>query len=264
MSFSEETVPVREGRFRVRLRRAGAGPPLVYLHGSGGQAQIDPFLEDLARDYSVLVPTHPGWPGSDGLEHIDNAVDMALFYLDFFDALGLRSLHLMGSSLGAMFAAEVAALGGPYVRRLVLCAPPGLWLDDIEHLDFFAASPEQLERAVFFDPEQAARRREAGQPASPEEASRAMLDRETALAAAGKFLWPIWDKGLKKRIHRIKAPALLIWGEKDGLVPPAYGPEFQRLIPDSRLVIMERAAHVPMVEQPDAFLRLVRGFLREA
>ena len=58
--------------------------------------------------------------------------------------------------------------------------------------------------------------------------ARAVLEREKWRAASAKFVWPIWDKGPKKRIHRIKAPTLLLWGAHDGLVPPPYGPEFQR------------------------------------
>jgi pimeloyl-ACP methyl ester carboxylesterase len=201
MAFRQEQVSVRQGLFDVRLHRGGAGAPLVYLHGAGGQAAIDPFLEALAEEREVIVPIHPGWPGSEGLDHIDDAVDMAIYYLDLFDALGLEQVDLIGASLGGMFAAEIAAIGGSYVRRLGLCEPAGLWLDEHVPLDFFAAGQEQLSRAVFYDADLAARR--AAAAAEADDPARAGLDRTQALAAASKFLWPIWDKGLKKRLHRI-------------------------------------------------------------
>ena len=131
MPFSEQTVSVRGGRFSVRVRQAGAGAPLVYLHGSPGPLANE-LLEPLAQRFTVYQPTHPGWGESTGLDHLDDIIDLALFYYDLFDALGLTSVNLVGHSLGGMLAAEIAALNGSYVRRLVLCAPIGIWLDDCQ------------------------------------------------------------------------------------------------------------------------------------
>lgn len=262
MSYKEEKVSVRKGMFNVTLRRGGSGEPLVYLHGAGGQASWEPFLDMLSESYDVIQPTHPGWPGSDGLEHIDDVIDMALYYLDLFDELGLQRVNLVGSSLGGMFAGEIAALAGSYVKKLVLCEPAGLWLDDHQPLDFFIVPQDELMRALFVDPEAAAARQPAIDPENKEAMAKMSLDRQMALAATSKFVWPIWDKGLKKRLHRIKAPTLIVWGDKDGLIPPVYGPEFQRLIPGSKLEVITNTAHVPMSERPEEFVRIVRSFLQ--
>ncbi|HEY4686495.1 MAG TPA: alpha/beta fold hydrolase, partial [Dehalococcoidia bacterium] len=61
--------------------------------------------------------------------------------------------------------------------------------------------------------------------------------------------------------HRIKAPTLIVWGDSDGLNPPVYGPEFQKLTPGSRLVVIPGTAHLPMAERPEEFVRVVREFL---
>jgi pimeloyl-ACP methyl ester carboxylesterase len=262
MAYSEEKVSVRNGMFNVRVRRGGSGEPLVYLHAAGGQAEWDPFLELLARDFEVIQPMHPGWPGAEGLEHLDDVVDMGLYYLDLFDSMGLSSVNLVGASLGGMFAAEVAALGSHYVRRLVLSEPAGLWLDEHQPMDMFAASQDELTNAMFYNPEKVAASRPPIDTENKEAMSKMMLDRQMGMAAAGKFIWPIWDKGLKKRIHRIKAPTLIVWGEKDGLVPPVYGYEFQRLIPGSKLEIIPETAHAAMIERPDEWSRLVVEFLK--
>src|SRR5215813_7510477 len=105
-------VSVRNGMFDAQVTQTGAGEPLVYLHGGGGFPGWAPFLDELAKDFTVYAPMHPGWGESTGLEHLDDVIDMALYYLDLFDALGLSNLNVLGSSLGGMFAAEVAALGG--------------------------------------------------------------------------------------------------------------------------------------------------------
>jgi pimeloyl-ACP methyl ester carboxylesterase len=261
MAFREETVSVRNGMFNISLRRGGSGAPLVYLHGAGGQGAWEPFLEQLSQDFDVIQPSGPGWPGSSGLDHLDDVIDMAVFYLDLFDALGLSRVHLVGASLGGMFAAEVAALGGAYIDRLVLSEPAGLWMDDHQPLDLFVAPPDELMRAMFVDVEAAEARRPVIDPEDREATARATLNRQMSMAAASKFVWPIWDKGLKRRIHRIKAPTLIVWGEQDGLIPPVYGPEFQRLIPGSRLEVIPDTAHVPMSERPEEWVRVVRGFL---
>ena len=261
MGFKEEKVSVSNGMFNVTVRRGGRGDPLVYLHAAGGQAEWEPFLEMLSQKYEVIQPTHPGWPGSDGLEHLDDIVDMAIYYCDFFDAMGLSNVHLVGSSMGGMIAAEIGALGRNYVRKLVLHAPAGLWLDEYPTLDFFAAPQDVLMKALYMDPEKVMASQPKIDPENKEAMAKAMLDRAMSLAATGKFVWPIWDKGLKKRIHRINMPTLLIWGDHDGLNPPVYGPHFQKLIAGSKLVTIPGTAHVPMTEKPEEFVKVVSDFL---
>ena len=80
--------------------------------------------------------------------------------------------------------------------------------------------------------------------------------------ATGKFIWPIPDKGLKKRIHRVTAPTLLVWGEDDRLVPPVYAEEFAapaRRRPACAPSVT--AGHAPHLEQPETVARVVREFL---
>ena len=87
------------------------------------------------------------------------------------------------------------------------------------------------------------------------------LQRNANLGAATKFLWPIPDRGLHKRLGHIAAPTLLIWGESDGWVVPAYGEMFAAGIPNARLEIVRGAGHNPMLEQRQAFLSAVDEFL---
>jgi pimeloyl-ACP methyl ester carboxylesterase len=256
MALNEETVSVRGGMFNVRLRHGGSGEPLVYLHGgTGGSAggSMSNFLDQLAERYEVFVPTHPGWGASTGIEHLDSCIDMALFYHDFFDALGLTSVHIVGTSLGGMFAAEIASINGSYVRKLVLAAPAGLMRKQLQYLPA-DTPPEVVMRGAFMRPPVV--------PAlGPEIQAEATLNRERAAASAAKFFAPDRDQGLEKRIHRIKAPTLLVWGQHDGLVNPGFGPVWQSLIPGSQLVIMPDAAHVPMLENADEFVTIVSNFL---
>jgi pimeloyl-ACP methyl ester carboxylesterase len=257
----ESLVSMRHGLFRTFVRSEGEGDPLLFLHGAGGLRGWPPFLESLARSFRVIAPDHPGFGRSEGLEQLDDVVDLALYYTEFIAAMGLERPYLVGHSLGGMIAAEVAAIAPEVASKLVLVAPVGLWLDEHPVLDFFAATPEELAAALFHDPGSAVAREMMMLPSDPEAQLEAVLERTKNLSAAGKFLWPIPDKGLKKRIHRIVAPTLLLWGSSDRLVPPIYGEEFLQRIDGARLTVLKGASHMLPFEKSDDFVEVVTDFL---
>lgn len=246
------TLPLRGGDFTAEIQQGGAGPPLLYLHGAAGPR---PFPEGLARQFRVTAPSLPGYGGATGLEHLDDPIDLALYCLELAEALGLERPHLVGHFLGGMAAAEMAALSPPSVGRLALVSPAGLWRDAAPSADLLALSAAELLAGML-------------SPATPSDGPVASAVREALaagrmpdLAAAGKFLWPIPDRGLRRRAYRIKAPALILWGADDGLNPPAYAAEFQALIADSQTALLPQAGHLPMLEQPAAFAEAVAAFL---
>ncbi len=248
--------------FNVKLRTDGSGDPLLFLHGAGGLRGWDPFLAGLAAQFTVYAPSHPGFETSTGIEHLDDVLDLVVFYNDFLDALGLDATHVVGHSMGGMLAAELAALSPHRVRKLVLANAVGLWLDDHPVADFFAMTPDELAVALWHDPNSEVAKAMMAIPQDEQAQLEAFLLRSQHLATAGKFLWPIPDKGLKKRIHRIKAPTLILWGQSDGLVPVVYAEEFHKRIPGSQVVVMPRCGHMPMYEDPEGFVSTVADFLR--
>ena len=259
--MEDTTVSVRNGKFHVKLRRDGSGAPLLFLHGAGGLRGWDPFLADLAKSFAVYAPSHPGFETSTGLEHIDDIVDLVIFYNDFLDTVGLESTHVVGHSMGGMFAAELAALNPARVNKLVLVSAVGLWIDENPVADFFAMTPEELATALWYNPESDVAKAMMAVPHDEQAQLEAFLLRSQHLATAGKFLWPIPDKGLKKRIHRIKAQTQIIWGQSDGLVPVVYAETFQKTIPGSQVSIIQGCGHMPMYENPSEFVGTVTTFL---
>ena len=262
--MKESTVTVRDGLFDIKLRAGGSGEPLLFLHGAGGLRGWDPFLADLARRHTVYAPSHPGFESSSGLEHIDDVVDLVVYYNDLLDAMNIDSMHVVGHSMGGMIAAELAALSPHRVRRLVLANAVGLWLENYPVADFFAMTPDQLGIALWHDPQSEVARAMMAVPDDEQAQLQAFLVRMQHLATAGKFLWPIPDKGLKKRIHRVKAPTLVLWGQSDGLVPVEYANAFQNAINGSQVSIMPRCGHMPMYENPAGFVEEITGFLNGA
>jgi pimeloyl-ACP methyl ester carboxylesterase len=257
----EKTVPVRHGMFDTKLRSDGSGEPLLFLHGAGGLRGWEPFLASLAKSFTVYAPSHPGFETSTGLHHIDDIIDLVIYYNDFLDAIGLESAHVVGHSMGGMFAAELAALSPTRVRKLVLVSAVGLWLDENPVADFFAMTPTALAAALWHNPASDVAKAMMAVPQEEQAQLEAFLLRSQHLATAGKFLWPIPDKGLKKRIHRIKSQTQIIWGQSDGLVPVVYAQAFQRAIPGSQVSVMQGCGHMPMYEDPSRFVKTVTDFL---
>jgi pimeloyl-ACP methyl ester carboxylesterase len=124
-------------------------------------------------------------------------------------------------------------------------------------------APADLPAHVFREPGGPAARALFAVPDDPEQAALARTRLVWAMGATGKFIWPIPDKGLTKRIHRLAAtPALLVWGQDDRLVPHAYADEFARRLGRARVEIVKGAGHAPHLEQPEATAQAVLGFLK--
>ena len=255
----EATVELRDGLFKIRVLTAGGGDPLVFLHGGGGLFW-DPFLDQLAGRYRVIAPEHPGAGASQGLEHVEDLWDLVLYYAELLDVLGLPSATLVGHSFGGMVAAEIAATNPERVERMVLIAPAGLWRDDHPVPDISGVPPERLPELLLADPTgPLATLLPAPDPSDPE----ALFTAAMTMASILQFIWPLPDKGLSKRLYRVRAPTLLVWGTEDALVAPAYGDDFAAAIAGARLELIEGAGHLPQLEQMDRALATVTAFLDE-
>ncbi len=256
------TVSVWGDRVQIRVLSKGRGPAVVFFHGPWGLAW-DPFLDELARSFTVYAPEHPGTsPGRpDDIYHLDGVWDLTLCHDELLEQLGLASAAFVGHSFGGMVACEVAAAHPHRASRLVLIDALGLWRDDAPIPNWMLMPHGDLAGHVFGDGDGEAARRMFPVPEDPEAQVMARVALQWAMGATGKFLWPIPDKGLKKRIHRIQAPTLVVWGQEDRIVPPVYAVEFARHIAGARVEVVDRAGHAPHLDRPEPVARLVRSFL---
>ena len=167
-------------------------------------------------------------------------------------------IDVVGHSLGGMCAAELAAVAPQLVRKLVLVNAFGLWLDDRPAPDPFGPADEVKAAKWHGEPPKE-------EPTNfvpvPDDPHAAILFTAQNLGAATKFMWPIAERGLRRRLPLIDAPTLVVHGTSDGLLPQAYAEEFVRLIPDATLAPIDAAGHYPMVEQEDEFTAVVTKFL---
>jgi pimeloyl-ACP methyl ester carboxylesterase len=239
----------------VHYFEGGKGQALVYLHGAGGLTAEDPFLAALAARYHVYAPLLPGYGPSQECETLRTMLDIALHTADVVDALGLSDPILVGHSMGGMIAAEMAALAPQSVSRLALLAPAGLWLDAHPVPDIFAMLPYQLPQYLFHDVEAGRARMAAGTKMDdPEWLKGFLVTNARQLGMAGKLLFPIPDRGLSQRLYRVRAKTVVVWGDSDKLIVPAYGDAFKAAIANSQLVRVANAGHMLPQEQPGAVI----------
>jgi pimeloyl-ACP methyl ester carboxylesterase len=224
---SERTVILWNGAVNAHVKVAGQGPALVYLHDGYGLIW-DECLDLLARDFTVYAPEHPGTSAGDpdAVKPLDDLWDLVLYYYELFDKLGLESPPLMGHD-------------APIKNYMVM---PQAQLDSL----LFADANHPARKLVFMNPEQ------------PDSVIRVTWN----LGCTGKFIWPLPDKGLRKRIHRVAAPTLIIWGKQDALTPPVYAEEFKTLIPHARVEMIDKAGHMAPLEQPATIAQMVRDFVK--
>ncbi len=139
-----------------------------------------------------------------------------------------------------------------------MIAPIGLWLDEHPVPDISGVPPDQIPGLVLADPQgPLAALMPAPDPSNPESLFRAAM----TMASILQFIWPLPDKGLSKRLYRVKAPTLLVWGAQDRLVDPAYGDAFASAIPGARLEVIDGAGHLPQLEQAERTTAVVTEFL---
>lgn len=265
LETDERVVPVWDGRIDLRVQVAGSGPPLVYLHPAAGFAW-DPFLEQLAADHTVYAPLVPGTAADDtkAIAEVDDLWDLVLLYEEAFRRLGLEGQPIVGSSFGGMLACELAAAFPRLARRLVVLDPIGLWNDDFPVANWVMAAPEALPALLFHDPEGPAAKAALTLPEDPDAAIGAIASMAWTIGCTAKFVWPVPDKGLAKRLHRIEVPTLVVWGKQDRLVDARYAEEFAGRIRDCYVELIDECGHIPQAEQTEKTLAVVRDFLDRA
>jgi len=265
--------PLFTERFATRagdivLTRGGEGPSLVYLHSAQGETVdlIAPFLEALEA-HEVFAPMFPGFAGSEGLGAIDDIEDAVYHCLDLFDRLGIgknNPPHLVGLSLGGWLAAEIASRYPERARTITLVNAAGLYLEHAPIKEIFGRKINELADDVYADKSHpvylmaqqlgALSISDAG--SVPFDLIRPFLE---AQAATAKLAWNpyLHNPKLPRRLEWITAPALVVAGGADGLIPKAHSEAYATGIPGARLEIIEGAGHMLPLERPRQLAELV-------
>ena len=265
MAASEmRRVRLWQGRIETEVEIAGSGPTMVYLHGPWGLNPDRAFIARLAATHTVYAPRHPGTTSGDpeGVHALQGWLDLLVYYGELFDRLRLDEAAIfVGHSFGGLVAAELAAAAPKSVAKLVLIDPVGLWRDEDPVKNWMVLSEAERRPSLFADPKGEAARQFFTVPSDPDARLEVLSAMVWSQACTGKFVWPIADRGLKRRIHRIAAPTLIVWGETDRIIAPVYAEEFARGIGGARTKMIANAGHLPHLEQPEAVAGAVLDFL---
>ena len=243
----------------LELFESGKGSPALFLHGGEGFDQGQPFVAPLAAKRRLIAPSHPGFGKSSLPEWLDSVDDIAHVYLELLDTLGLDKVDVVGCSIGGWIAAEMATKTPERVRRLVMVGPVGVKTGSTDKLDIpdiFAMPQADVNKLIFHDP---VRMTPDTGKMSDDELGVMFRNRETLAL----LVWEPWmhNTKLKRRLHRVKVPALFIRGASDGLVSDTYLKAYAALLPNARTLTIPTAGHAPHLEQPEAFAAAVLEFL---
>ena len=230
--------------------KKGSGPKLGFLAGFGGLPKWIPFLDRLAEQRTVIVPSLPGFPGGErGHTVLDSHLDWVIATCQLLRLAGLDGADLAGSSVGGSLAAEVAALWPGAVKGLALIAPFGLFDEKDPATDPWAQRAPDVPGLMCADP---ARWEELkGQPEGHNDPEWP-IEQVRAAEAAARIFWPLGNTKLEKRLPLIAAPTLLVWGEQDRIMPRSYADNFAAAIKGkTELKVISGAGHLAELDKPE-------------
>jgi pimeloyl-ACP methyl ester carboxylesterase len=243
----------------LELEERGDGRPLLFLHPGEGLEPRREWLDLLARRYRVIAPVHPGWGNSAVPGWLSTVDDLAYLYLDLAATLQLEDAVLVGACFGGWIAAEMAVRNARRFAKLVLVDPLGIkvgGVTDRDIADMHAIPREEYMRLAWAN------------PAEGERDLTALPETELAAIARGReafalFGWKPYmhNPRLKRWLHRIDVPTLLLWGERDGIVSTSYGEAWRAEIPSARMEVVANAGHFPHWEQPREFAERFARFV---
>ena len=245
----------------VQVVKGGSGDPVLILHDEMGHPGWMRFHEELSEGFELTIPSHPGFGGSPYLDWIMNMRDLAGWYLQALDDMGLSQVNLMGFSFGGWLAADMATMHPDRFSNLVLVNPMGIKPPAGEIFDMFLVMAKEFLTEGFVDPQNTPE----FEKICPEEPTPEQVEYwEVAREQACRLSWRpyMYYPGLPHLLRRLKSlPTQIIWGRDNAIVPLSAGQVYHESIHGSELAIMDNCGHRPEIERPDEFVRLVRGFL---
>jgi pimeloyl-ACP methyl ester carboxylesterase len=244
---------------RTAVKVIGRGPAVLALHGAA-TLEGHEWARGLADRFRVYLPFHPGFGESDAAPHIAGMQDMIVHNLRLVAALGLDRPHLVGHSMGGWMAAEMAAVAGERFGRLVLNAPAGLNHPDHPATDLAAIGPEALPGYLAHDVDVALRYFPGGSHCPPLEEFVAARDKEGKALERILMVHGMGHPNLGRWLSRIPNETLVVWGDKDRLLPASQIPIWVEKIPNARALIVPGVGHFAMQEDPRT-VTAIRDFL---
>jgi pimeloyl-ACP methyl ester carboxylesterase len=238
------------------IETGGDGTPIVLLHGLfGALSNFESLVDHFSHKHNVVIPILPIYEMPIFQVSVSGLVE---FLEKFVEHKGYDKVHLLGNSLGG-HVGLLYAIGNPeHIASITLTGSSGLY-----ESAFGSAFPKRGDyeyiktktAATFYDPATASKE-------LVDEVFSIVNDRGKAIRVVATAKSAV-RHNLGDKLHKIKAPTLLIWGMQDIVTPPFVGEKFHELIEDSRLHMLDQCGHAPMMEKPEEFNVLLDAFLDE-
>jgi len=243
---------------KLHLARAGSGRPVLVLHHDIGSPDRLPFYDALASRFDVLVPHHPGYGKSERPQWLRSVRDVAVIYQSLLAELGIERATLIGLGFGGWIAAEMATMAPREFHRLVLVGAMGLKPPDGDIFDQAIVSYIDYACAGFHD-------QQAFATVYGDVTTDQLVEWDLCREMSFRIAWKpyMYNPTLPQLLGGVRAPALVVWGEDDKIVPRSAGERYADLLPNARLEIVRAAGHCVDMEQPEQLARLVGAFIDE-
>jgi pimeloyl-ACP methyl ester carboxylesterase len=260
---------VEAGGVKLHLSRAGKGRPIVVLHHETGTLDRLPFYDALAQHCDVLVPHHPGYSKSQRPDWMRSVRDIAVIYRGLLADLKLSDVTLVGLGFGGWIAAEMASMAPADLSRLVLVGAMGIKPPHGDQggdqggdkggdiLDLAVTGYVDYARAGFHD--QKVFDKVYGAEPSVDQLEMWDICREMSFRIAWKPY--MYSQTLPHLLGAVRAPALVVWGDDDKVVPLSAGKAYVKALPNAKLEIVKASGHCVDMEQPEALAKLVTNFI---
>ena len=246
---------------KVQMVKGGSGSPLLILHDEMGHPGWLRYHEELAKTHTLYLPSHAGFGETERLDWIMGMRDLAGWYLEVLDDLGLGQIDMLGFSLGGWLAAEMAVMSPERFKKVVLVGAAGVKPEQGEIYDMFLVVAKEFINTCFLDSAKVPE----FQQICPDEPNPEQLEAwEVAREEACRLSWRPYmhNPSLPHLLHRLKnLPTMMLWGKQDAIVPTSSGEVYQKAIPGSQLTIIDGCGHRPEVEKPEEFTTKVNQFL---
>jgi 2-hydroxy-6-oxonona-2,4-dienedioate hydrolase len=243
-----------ENGFRY-IESGGKGENLMLLHGLfGALSNFEGIVERFSDKYNVVVPILPIYELPIFQVSVTGLVDFVTKFVEF---KGYPKVHVMGNSLGGHIAILYVLANPEKTASVTLTGSSGLF-----ESAFGTAFPKRGDYEyiknktgeTFYDPSVASKE-------LVDEVFGIVNDRNKAIRVVATAKSAV-RHNLGDKLHKIKAPTLLIWGRQDTITPPFVAEKFNELIENSQLFFIDKCGHAPMMEKPEEFNKILEDFLK--
>ena len=240
------------GLVELTVGEYGEGQPFLVLHGGAGPQSVAAFAHLLAeKDHNrVLVPTHPGFSGTPRPNELHSVAGLATLYIGLLDDLGLEDVMVIGNSMGGWIAAEMALLDSPRISSITLLDAVGIQVEGHPVADVSGLSVPEIQALSFHDPMPF-----QVDPTTLPDAQKAVMAANGACLTVYAGSPAMVDPTLLGRLSGIAIPTVVLWGESDQIVEPAYGQTYAAAIRGARFEVLPATGHMPQMETPDLVLQ---------